>query len=247
MALDRSLAFSSVFNFRDLGGFVGRQGRTVRHGRLYRSDGLHRLAGDDLEDFAELGIRTVLDLRRPDELEAEGRVVESPDRAYHNVNFHADMWPEADLTPEDMPRFLADRYADMADAALDGDVPVGYCLRLLSDARALPLVFHCAAGKDRTGVLAALTLSLLGVDDDDIAFDYARSAEARQRFARFERERRGEDWPLSAWEINPSPAEAMRLFLTELRERYGSVDEYVRLAGVDESHLAALRAELLSD
>src|SRR5439155_9395235 len=204
MALDRTLAFSTVFNFRDLGGLVGVHGRAVRHGRLYRSDGLHRLAGDDLTDFAELGIRTVLDLRRPDELEAEGRIVDSPDRTYHHVNFQSEVWPEADLTPEDMPRFLADRYGEMADAALNGDVPVGYCLRLIADAQALPLVFHCAAGKDRTGVLAALTLSLLGVDDDDVAFDYARTAEARHRFARFERERRREDWAMTVWEINPA-------------------------------------------
>ena len=66
MALDLTPSFSTVFNFRDLGGLVGGQGRTVRHGRLYRSDGLHRLAGDDLTGFADLGIRTVLDLRRPD-------------------------------------------------------------------------------------------------------------------------------------------------------------------------------------
>jgi len=247
MALDLTPSFSTVFNFRDLGGLVGGQGRTVRHGRLYRSDGLHRLAGDDLTGFADLGIRTVLDLRRPDELEAEGRIVEAPDRAYHNVNFQAALWPAAEITAEEMPRFLADRYGEMADDALDGDVPIGYCLRLIADAQALPLVFHCAAGKDRTGVLAAVTLSLLGVSDDDVAFDYARTAEARKRFAQFERERRREDWALTVWEINPAPAEAMRLFLAELRERYGSVAEYARRAGLDDGHLDALRAELLSD
>ncbi len=223
MPRDDILAFSSVFNFRDLGGHVGAHGRTVRHGRLYRSDGLHRLTGSDLDGFAGLGIRTVLDLRRPDELAAEGRVYEWPEVAYHHVNFQAERWPDAQLTADDMPRFLADRYADMAEAALDGDVPVGYCLRLLADPDGLPLAFHCAAGKDRTGVLAALTLSLLGVDDADVAYDYARTADARERFVRFERERGGADWLLSAWEINPSPAEAILLFLTELRERHGSV------------------------
>jgi len=217
-------------------------GRTVRPGRLYRSDGLHRLTGTDLDTFATLGVRTVLDLRRPDELAAEGRLAPADGWAYHHVNFHVEPWPDADLTPADMPRFLADRYADMADAAVNGDQPFARCLRLLADERALPLAFHCAAGKDRTGVLAALTLSLLGVADDDVADDYARSAGLVVPLLRG---RRDDDGPPPAWELNPSPAEAMHLFLAELRQRYGSVADYAERAGVGAAQLDALRAALL--
>src|SRR2546423_1121693 len=86
--VERCVPFSTVFNFRDLGGYHTVDSRTVRWGRMYRSDGLFRLAAGDLDSFARLGIRSVLDLRRPDELAADGRIAESLDLAYHHVNFH---------------------------------------------------------------------------------------------------------------------------------------------------------------
>ena len=77
MAVDpypRNLPFSSTYNFRDVGGYPGLDGRTVRWRRLFRADSLHRLEGADWESFAALGVRTVIDLRRPFEVEQHGRV-----------------------------------------------------------------------------------------------------------------------------------------------------------------------------
>jgi protein tyrosine/serine phosphatase len=249
--VERTVPFSTVFNFRDLGGYPAADGRSVRLRRLYRSDGLWRLTEDDFEGFSALGIRTVLDLRRPDELEADGRVADSLGLEYHHANFHADMWPQHTLGPADMPRYLADRYAEMADGGLSGRNAVAPALRLIARAEeAGPLVFHCAAGKDRTGVLAALTLSLLGVSDDDIAGDYALSAESERRFHEWRRSlslgQPEEAGHASAWVLNPCPAEAMHLFLTELRERYGSVEDYARRAGLTDAELVTLREHLLS-
>jgi protein tyrosine/serine phosphatase len=247
--VERAVPFSTVFNFRDLGGYPAADGSTVRWGRLYRSDGLHRLTEDDFEDFAALGVRTVLDLRRPDELDADGRVAESLGLAFHHFNFHADMWPQHTLGPADMPRYLADRYAEMAEGGLTGRNAVAPSLRMIADSETGPLVFHCAAGKDRTGVLAALTLSLLGVDDEDIATDYALSSESERRFREWRRAlstgEPDEDGHASAWVVNPCPREAMHLFLTELRERHGSVGAYVRRAGVSDAEVEKLRENLL--
>jgi protein tyrosine/serine phosphatase len=247
--VERVVPFSTVFNFRDLGGYPAAGGRTVRWGRLYRSDGLHRLTEDDFEDFAGLGVRTVIDLRRPDELDADGRVAESLGLDYRHLNFHADMWPQHTLTPAQMPRYLADRYADMAEGGLTGKNAVAASLRAVADADAAPLVFHCAAGKDRTGVLAALTLSLVGVDDEDIATDYALSAESERRFREWRRAlstaQPDEDGHSTAWTVNPCPREAMHLFLTELRERHGSVEAYVRRAGISHAEVEKLRGHLL--
>jgi protein tyrosine/serine phosphatase len=246
----RVVDFSTVFNFRDLGGYPTVDGRAVRWGQLYRSDGLWRLADNDIESFAALGIRTVLDLRRPDELAADGRVVDSLGLAYHNINFHADMWPEEDLTADDMPRYLADRYAEMAEGGLTGANAVGSALRLLVRDDAAPLVFHCAAGKDRTGVLAALTLSVLGVDDDHIADDYALSADAERRYHASRRALAGgqadeEAGHAPPWVLNPCPHEAMLIFLTELRDRHGSVEAFLNRAGITDADTAALRERLL--
>ncbi|GII20544.1 tyrosine-protein phosphatase [Planosporangium mesophilum] len=274
---ERVVPFSTVFNFRDLGGYRAGDGRAVRLRRLYRSDALHRLTEDDFEGFAALGVRTVLDLRRPDELDADGRVAESLGLDYHHVNFHADPWPEHSLGPDDMPRYLADRYAEMAEGGLTGRNGVGAALRLIAASASTPLVFHCAAGKDRTGVLAALTLSLLGVGDDDIADDYALSQESERRFREWRRGRgvdgrgvdgrgvdgrgvdgrgvdgRGvdgrpeEEGHAPAWVLNPCPREAMHLFLAELRERYCSVEAYVRRAGVTSAEVETLRGHLLDE
>ena len=133
----------------------------------------------------------------------------------------------------------------MAGAALSGEVPVGRCLRLLADASTAPVVFHCAAGKDRTGVLAMLTLSLLGVGDDPIADDYARSGEAERQFWRWRASVDPDvDPPVLA--DDPAPREAALWFLAELRGRYGSVPDYVARAGVEPEHIDALRAHLVA-
>src|SRR5690348_11282185 len=123
--VERCVPFSAVFNFRDLGGYHTVDGRAVRWGRLYRSDGLFRLDPDDLDSFSRLGIRSVLDLRRPDELDTDGRVAESLGLAYHHVNFHGSRWPPHQPDRDSLARYLADRYAEMADRSAADDSPVG--------------------------------------------------------------------------------------------------------------------------
>lgn len=248
MAAERLVSFSTVFNFRDLGGYPAAAGRRIRWRHVYRADGLFRLAPEDLAGFAALGLGCVIDLRRPDEVAADGRVAEHLGLRYHHVNFNVEPWPWMELTPEDMPRYLADRYATMAEEGIRDDAPVGAALRLLA-AETQPLVFHCAAGKDRTGVLAALTLALLGVADQDIADDYQLSAEAERRYQRWRAsltpDQGEEDGHAPAWVVNPAPREAMLLFLAELRDRHGSVEEYIKRAGVGDEHVAMLRDRLL--
>lgn len=151
------------------------------------------------------------------------------------------MWDEL----PDGPRFLADRYLDMLEEGRDA---LGRALRIIADPHSLPLVFHCAAGKDRTGVLAALTLSVLGVADGIIAQDYGLSRLSAQALAEQWRARNADvadaidDWPPAFLD---SPDEAMCLFLDGLRERYGSTLDYAASVGVDADVLAALRANLL--
>ena len=238
----RRIQLSATFNFRDVGGYPGHEGRTVRWGRLYRSDSLHRIDEADREAFAALGIRTVIDLRRPSEVERDGRVPAYDGLAYRNIHPEHRDWTEVRYDPaQSLARWLADRYADLAETGTAG---LAEAVGLIADSANAPVVVHCLAGKDRTGIVCALTLSVLGVPDADIAADYALSTEASARF--------------SAWlaattpaaeELPPpflaSPAEAMALFLTELRTGYGSVEGYLRHAGVTDAQLTALRDHLL--
>jgi protein tyrosine/serine phosphatase len=230
----RTMSFSTVLNFRDLGGLPGIDRRTVHYGRLYRSDSLHRLTDEEAEKLAALGVRTVLDLRRPGEIARDGRVPELPGMVYFNLHPTHREWNMGHYDG-DPGRYLADRYLDMAEEGIEG---FGAALRLISDADRAPVVMHCFAGKDRTGVLAALTLALLGVPNGDIIADYAASEPAQARLGA------GFSQQLPA-HVTACPPQAMGLFLTELAERYGSLYGYARAAGVTALHIEALRAHLL--
>lgn len=240
----RTTTFSTVANFRDLGGMPGADGRIVHTGRLYRSDSLHRLTEAECEQLAGLGIRTVLDLRRPAEIERDGRIPDLAGLAYFNLHpQHREWRPERYDESAGPHRFLADRYLDMAEEGIEG---FGAGLRLISDADRAPLVMHCFAGKDRTGVLAALTLALLGVAPADIMADYAASEAAQGPIsAVVRREVTGERVPAPPAHFLACPPEAMGLFLTELAARYGSIHGYARTAGVSVLHLEALRTHML--
>jgi protein tyrosine/serine phosphatase len=240
---DRRIAFTNVFNFRDLGGYRTTDGITVRWRRLYRSDDLSRLSPDDAERFLALGIRTVVDLRRPTEIAADGRIPQLDGCTYHNVHLTHAHWPVrqfADTT--ERIDFVVERYRLLTQEAAEG---IGQALRLIADAEAAPLVIHCIAGKDRTGILAALTLALLGVPDPDIADDYTLSEVAEPAawayLTRDTPEKQKDRWR----HITVSPREGMLGLLAEIRHEHGSVEGYARSVGVTPDHVAAMRAHLL--
>ena len=240
----RNLPFSNAYNFRDVGGYAGLDGRRVRWRRLFRADSLHRIADADAETFAELGIRTVIDLRRPFEVEKFGRVADDHGVDYHNLVLRHVDWEEVGHPEETLhERWLADRYLNFAE---DGREGIADSLRLIADPAAAPVVVHCMAGKDRTGTVCALTLSLLGVSDEDIAADYALTTEAMRPLTEYLL-RTSPETVSGNEHMFDSPAEAMHLFLDDLRALHGSVESYAREIGITDAELATLRSHLLTD
>jgi protein-tyrosine phosphatase len=237
----RTVTFSASYNFRDVGGYAGLDNRTVRWRRLFRADSLHRLKGDDLQTFSDLGVRSVIDLRRVFEVEEHGRVPEAEGLAYHNlVVKHIDWDTVAPSLPHE--RWLADRYLNFAE---DGQEGLAAALSLIADPEAAPVVVHCMAGKDRTGVVCALTLSLLGVSDADIAQDYALTEVAMASLTAYLM-RTKPDLVQDKYHMFDCPQDAMLLFLGDLRDRYGSVEKYVREIGLSTDQIAAMRDHLLT-
>jgi protein-tyrosine phosphatase len=244
----RRITLERAFNFRDLGGYAASERRTVRWGLVYRADGIHRIEGADLARVASLGIRTVLDLRTRGELDDHGRVpTESFAASYRHLPLLEQVWerdlPAAEL---DAVEFLAGRYLDMLD---QGASSILSALGTMADGARLPLVFHCSAGKDRTGVLAAILLSVLGVSDDDIAADYALSRAAMRELAEWVRTERPESYETMAAQppaFLDAPPLAMRGFLVRARSRYGSLTSYVRDIGLSDRDIEALQSGLLS-
>ncbi|MFB9234219.1 tyrosine-protein phosphatase [Plantactinospora siamensis] len=236
------LTFTECFNFRDVGGHRGLAGRPVRRGRLYRSDSLHRIEADR-ETFLGLGIRTVVDLRRSAEVDRDGRVPAYDGLVYRHIELKHRAWEEIPYDGRtELSDYLATRYLDMAET---GAASIATALGVLADAGNAPVVVHCVAGKDRTGMICALTLALLGVADTDIAADYARSTTGSERYTAWVRAQlpETETPPLSYF---ASPAAAMTGFLSGLRDRHGDIEAYARSAGVSADQLAALRAHLLT-
>lgn len=219
-------------------------GRTVRWQRLYRADSLGLLAGDDLTAFRALRVRNVIDLRHAFEVDKHGRVPETEGQLYHNLPIEGRRWDVAAYTDElGVTRFLADRYLEVAE---DGVANLRTALETIARADNAPVVVHCAAGKDRTGILTALVLSLAGVSEDDIVADYALTGLATERFIADWRRRHGdaELWP----GFGLAPADTMRFFLADLTARHGSIERYVtQVLGLTADTIAELRAHLLTE
>ncbi|MFB7600599.1 GNAT family N-acetyltransferase [Streptomyces sp. NPDC056160] len=246
--MDRHIRFDALRNVRDLGGYATGDGRRVRPRRLFRADGLGKLGRDtpDWDRFLALGIGTVIDLRHDWEVDRQGRVPEHPSFTYHNLSIEHRPYDQPALGPEVEPGpYLAERYMEVAE---DGTKEIRAALELIRDAAVsdTPLVFHCASGKDRTGELAALVLTLLGVDEPTVVEDFTLTELASPALLADWRARNGgrtPNWP----GYGRAPAAVMRLFLTALKAKYGSVGAYVSDAlELDAQALTAtLRAHLL--
>jgi protein-tyrosine phosphatase len=167
VAAERHVAFEGIVNFRDLGGYPVPDGGRTRWGRVFRSAALHQVTDADLVVFEELGIQVVYDLRSTREREQRrdlpgARVVDLP------VFRRGPTRPDP-TKAEDAAEFLREVYTMSLEHSAD---VFGDLFTNLAEPGALPTVFHCTVGKDRTGLVAALLLDLLGVDDDDILDDY---------------------------------------------------------------------------
>src|SRR5690606_12809356 len=139
----RDIPFSRVFNFRDVGGYPTRDGRQVRWRRLFRSDTLSALGEADRERFLSLGVRTVVDLRRQYEIDAQGTGPPWDGLVRHHIDPNHREWTENPYTEGlDTTRYLADRYRDLAEEGARGIVTA---LEVISEQEAAPFVVHCVA------------------------------------------------------------------------------------------------------
>lgn len=163
-------------NFRDLGGFLAKDGRAVRWNRLYRSDRLDALSEKDLSAIQARNIRAVIDLRSPAEQE-ESPDVAVPGAAHFScpltraVTKTAERFSGADKAAEEA--FLKSMEMDYVTILEEGADLVRTAVQTVMEQSGQgAVVFHCTAGKDRTGILAALLLLVLGVSEEDIIADY---------------------------------------------------------------------------
>ncbi|OUC80292.1 tyrosine-protein phosphatase [Gordonia lacunae] len=262
----RRLRIPGTSNLRDIGGYRTREGRSIATNRVFRSEALVMPGGSNsyaiydetaAEDYRNLALSTVIDLRADDEMvraptawaDVSGAALveipiaeggEGADTNYMRMLLGGDM---KRFEIEDMTRFYIGLVERRGEA-------LGQAIRVLADATRLPALVHCAAGKDRTGVLIALLLGALDVADDDVVADFALTGILRPNridtyahlFVAKDRD------PEIARVLFESPPESMRALLAHLDAEYGGVRGYLaKRAGVDDEIVEDLRRALLTD
>jgi protein-tyrosine phosphatase len=234
----RRLDFSGLLNARDLGGYPTVDGHETRWRSLLRSDDLAQLTLGGLQAFASYGIETVVDLRWPDEVVASPTPVT---RAFKHIRYEQVSLLTA--TPDEWRARRADSTAkELWNRAMLEHVraELKHVLRIIATASQGPLLFHCIAGKDRTGLIAALMLALADVVPEAIAFDYVASTE-NLRAAYLQRYADAD--PAAIIDAVQCPEEGIHNMLAYLEE-FGGTRAYLEDIGMDREDIARLRARL---
>ena len=250
----RHVLLQGCLNLRDLGGYETADGHRVRFGCLFRSDELHALTDADLEAVGRLGIRVVFDLRNVDERDAR------PNRLPPGVEVLERITPstggdtrttEQQIMRGELPladdEFFSGVYIRLLDA-------LGPELRVIieraADAATRPLLFHCAAGKDRTGITAAVLLGLLGVPDEVILDDFELTSRYFTPRKMASLAERMAEHGVTEDRLRPlleARRPVLATMLAHLHERWGGFDAYAREhLGVEADLVERLRAALLA-
>ncbi len=240
---DRQIPLEGAVNFRDLGGYRSADGRTIRWRSLFRADDLSRLTRPDRATVRTLGIATVIDLRSRAEVERERFPVDEIPVGFHHLPLVATL-PTFDEYRSG-PAWFAGHYLDIARGS---GLQIAQALGIVARPESCPVIVHCAAGKDRTGVLVAVLLALLGIPDETIAEDYALSEKAMDAQLRrlVERlpEHEDEIRSVASTMLSATPANIVAL-LDGLRAEHGSVEGYAAAHGAGDDVVASLRHGLL--
>ena len=246
----RHIPFEDCFNFRDLGGYSARGGRRIAWGRLFRSSEIHGMTRADGEHALRgLGVKTVIDLRQPSVAARGGSGPLAPPAVrLHNIALISDTDTHWDYTQPRPATPMSEEYIRLLGQPHFG-AGIVEALTTIAEPGALPAVVHCSAGKDRTGLLAAVLLGTLGVADEDIVSDYALSArymgkivdhwwevEQTSPQAYFQR------MPPFTYDARP---ETMEHVLTTLRAQHGSMLGYIERHGGGRDLVSRLEAALL--
>ena len=243
---ERHYSFEGCFNFRDIGGYLNQDGQQVKKGLYFRTGRQDRMTDRDLFKLSELKISTQIDLRKPDEVADQGKgPLEAMGAKYINIAV--------------IPEGGSDQLSRLVgDTGISGKRYLGYLefgptswLRLfgiLANESNLPVVLHCTAGKDRTGVSTAFLLSILGVSRDVIEEDYLLTNLDTERQADFiERTVGYPDGYDRKKMINIAgvPNDAMKDFLDGVESKWGSVVEYLEKIGITKNQMHKIRQNFL--
>lgn len=247
--LIREIKLEGAFNVRDLGGLSTDDGRSLTPGLVYRGDALGSLTPEDHRVITEdLGVKTVIDLRTIEEAGGDGL---QDARTFPELTvFNFSIVPEGRIGrepfPSNEPEKLAERYVENMEEGLEAirDALVEISA---SAGRGEPVLFHCQAGRDRTGLLSALLLKSIGIADEDVIADYVASnrnaTDVTKRLLENPLYANGADKPDEA-PVLLQP-ETMKFFLNLIETRYGGIERWAESAAIPPEVVASLRETLV--
>lgn len=245
---DRHVALQTAHNFRDIGGYPTTDGRVTKWGVAYRADALYSLTDPDWAALQARNLRHVVDLRSEMELETRGRFRPDLDGVtVHHFPVLDVPWADADTPDVDTAyEFLMWAYPAMIEQGGHRLAAAAETVAMVDD----PIVFHCAAGKDRTGLVAMLILGSLGVPDEVIVADFELSNDG---LARLRKWAESHDSNLMT-RLGNAPAafldadgRALADLMTTWKAEHGSIRNFARHLGVSEAALSRLETRLLTD
>lgn len=234
---NRNLDFPHLLNARDLGGCAIRAGSQTRWQSLLRADELSRLTPEGVKRLLDYGVRTVIDLRWPDEAEARPSIFQFASSHVHYIHISLLGLDEATWglrraqATKEMWNCVVLDYAQEQICAV---------MRVIADATAGGVLFHCESGKDRTGLIAALLLALADVEPNVIAHDYAMTT-ANLRVAYLAAHPTAQTATL---ERVRCPPERVHNMLAYLANHYGDAAEYLRHIGLSNQALRQVSRRL---
>ena len=262
--VDRVIDLEGTTNTRDIGGYLTDDMRTIRAGQIIRSEKLSRLTADDFQKLEDIGVKTVIDLRTDREVEKSPTAWQgdNPPEIHHLPIFGDDSdWYRAQSRMMNKNRFseeqslghMVEGYRMIAEV---GSPAYSEVMDLVLDESNWPILIHCSAGKDRSGIAVALIQEALGVDRETIMEEYLLTNEvghsqkkaelmAREskRYSRTGRGPSAEAW----YPIVGVRAEMLEKFYASVDEEYGSMEAYLNEIGLDLEAREGLKASLTTE
>jgi protein-tyrosine phosphatase len=247
------IPLEGALNLRDIGGYTA-DGGTVRRGLVFRSDNLNTLTDNDLATINALGIRSVFDFRGDREVELQ------PSRLWDSVDNHVHLPIAGDTVQEKtfVEMVEAKEITEVTDTKVGEDYVsmledkgdrFATVLRSIVIDDHGPILFHCTAGKDRTGLAAAIIHGLCGVSRQDIVSDYEMSNALRLPSRQAELTRQFEPMGIDIEPLLPAisaPPKAMHMALDHLESTHGSVTGYVvKVLGIAEQDVNRIRSRMI--
>ena len=238
------LPIQGAFNVRDLGGYPGTDGKTTKFDVFFRADSTDRLTEQDVNMLLEHGVKLVIDLRSGEEVLAKPSVfADRTDVAYHNIQIIDNI--NSEFGVDNFPKSMGELYIRLLNYA-KGSIMKIFTLfyQSLSTAGGACL-FHCTAGKDRTGTISMLLLNLAGVADELIVEDYARTDELIKELRELQMAAfRAQNIPVPEFALRAYP-ENMQEALQHLHTAYTDAAHYLLDCGINQEEIDFIRSSFI--